>query len=227
VILGLCGLAGSGKDTAADALVKDFGFTKVSLADPLKRFCKDVFAFTDEQLWGPSEKRNAPDTRYPSEWSRAPEGSGAHDFQGFLTPRYALQQLGTEWGRACYENVWIDYALRAATTLLDSAGTARTLNYTAQTGIQPAWLAPKGVIIPDVRFKNEVDAIRRGGGIVWRLERPSAGLRGVAGQHASETEQESIDPSLFDAVLLNDGTVAELKERARGLLRRFLAQGKE
>ena len=61
MIVGITGLAGSGKDTAADFLVKNHGFVKVALADVLKRACKEFFAFTDEQLWGPSEKRNAID----------------------------------------------------------------------------------------------------------------------------------------------------------------------
>src|SRR5262249_21718742 len=126
-VIGICGRAGAGKDTAADVLVKEFGFVKVSLADPLKRICREVFAFTEEQLWGPSECRNEPDKRY----RRRPSGYDANGrpidkcgclrenkrafmdaedyrdhlpcpavFSGdeFLTPRHALQQLGTEWG---------------------------------------------------------------------------------------------------------------------------------
>jgi hypothetical protein len=50
----------------------------------------------------------------------------------------------------------------------------------------------KGVVISDVRFKNEVDAIFKAGGSVWRIERPGAGLQGVAAKHVSETEQTLI-----------------------------------
>ena len=66
-LIGICGRSGSGKDTVADILVRDYGFVKVACADPLKRTCRDVYRFTDEQLWGPSKKRNAPDMRYPRE----------------------------------------------------------------------------------------------------------------------------------------------------------------
>ena len=48
MILGISGLAGSGKDTVADILVKHQQCVKVSFADPLKRICRDVFDFTDE-----------------------------------------------------------------------------------------------------------------------------------------------------------------------------------
>lgn len=75
MILGITGIledatgrqrvAGSGKDTVADLLCTHFGFAKISLADPMKRICRDIFDFSHEQMWGPSETRNAPDTRYP------------------------------------------------------------------------------------------------------------------------------------------------------------------
>ena len=65
MILGISGLANSGKDTVAEFLAKDLLSTTISMADPLKRIARDVYAFTDDQLWGPSANRNAPDPRYP------------------------------------------------------------------------------------------------------------------------------------------------------------------
>jgi hypothetical protein len=126
-IVGIAGKAGSGKDTVADILVKGHGFTKVALADPLKRICREVFKFTDEQLWGPSRSRNAGDVRYPREHSCR---QGFHcdccgvdldlenDLPCYLTPRFALQQLGSEWGRHCFADTWVDIAVGAARFLL-------------------------------------------------------------------------------------------------------------
>lgn len=65
------GTAGSGKDTLADLLRDNDKFVKIALADPLKRIARDVYDFTDEQLWGPSANRNEPDKRYP-QWSECP-----------------------------------------------------------------------------------------------------------------------------------------------------------
>lgn len=243
MIIGLCGQAGAGKDTVADFLVKNHSFAKVALADPLKRICREVFDFSDEQLWGPSEERNKPDERYPRQvpchWSRA-EGSEPFTCQycgertedavemmeracparSHLTPRYALQQLGTEWGRNCYDNVWVDYALRVAKRLL----TDDDAWYLAQIGQSFYRLrgrfdpgpnprpAIQGVVISDVRFINEVEAIRAAGGHVWKIERPGAGLVGTAAQHASEQEQNSIDPRKFASVLNNaNGPLEELE----------------
>lgn len=58
----ITGQAGSGKDTIASFLVKNHKAVAIAQADPMKRFVKKTFAFSDEQLWGPSEMRNAVDT---------------------------------------------------------------------------------------------------------------------------------------------------------------------
>jgi hypothetical protein len=62
-IIILAGNAGSGKDTIGSHLVEKYGAVCVAQADPMKRFAADVFGFSEEQLWGPSSSRNAPDER--------------------------------------------------------------------------------------------------------------------------------------------------------------------
>lgn len=206
MIIGISGLAGSGKDTVADHLVRHHGFVKVALADPLKRICREVFDFTDEQLWGPSEMRNKPDLRYGKPVQVLVDQDEYETRTQYLTPRHALQQLGTEWGRACYPNVWVEYAIRVAKTLLkkDYPANGSVNAYHAMTGLRFSHFPyvpgrtelPKGVVIPDVRFKNEADAIHAAGGKIWRISRPGAGLAGAAGQHASEQEIKTLSPDV-------------------------------
>ena len=200
MILGISGKAGAGKDTFADALVT-CGFVKVSQADPMKRFCREVLGFTDAALWGPSEERNRP----------VPSLAG-------LTARHALQTLGTEWGRACFEDMWIDHALEIARRLLFPVleGDA-PWKYSPQRGLYlgeeheaPAF----GVVIPDVRFENEMNAIRRAGGRVIRIRRSGATLTGTAAAHVSERYQEPIPDSAFDRVIENDASAGDLMRTA-------------
>lgn len=115
--------------------------------------------------------------------------------QCYLTPRFALQQLGTAWGRTCYPNVWVELAIRNA-----SHG---------------------DTVIPDVRFKNEVDGLRAAGAYLVRIMRPDAGLKGSAGQHVSETEQVSMPNSMFDAVIQNNRGLRELEEAVTDLVRHW------
>jgi hypothetical protein len=64
-MVGVSGFSGSGKDTVANALIEKFQAVRIGLADPAKRHMADLYGFTEEQLFGPSEKRNAGDLRYP------------------------------------------------------------------------------------------------------------------------------------------------------------------
>lgn len=246
MIIGLMGNMGVGKDTFADRLVQKHDFVKVALADPLKRICKEVYDFSDEQLWGPSSERNKPDPRY----LHRKKGSNGHedmrafvnketgkvDFTGtvyagledcveypeykghklanlpspprdeYLTPRMALQLLGTEWGRHCYQNTWTSYALRAASLILDEG-----YDYDQKMGphsqaFDSSFYNYAGVVIPDVRFRNEVDAIIEKGGIVIRLVREwgEVKLHGIQG-HASETEQASVPDELVTRFQIPEG----------------------
>lgn len=211
-IIGISGLAGSGKDTAADYMLEQDGFIKVSLADPIKRFAIDVWEFSEDQLWGPSKCRNSPDYRYEV----SPDV--------FLTPRKVLQHVGTEGARHFDPDVWIRYAIRTATRLLEAK--PKELCYSKTSGLEPYWSDfPQGtfetidgfpnkvlaVVIPDVRFKNEIREIRQAGGKMLRVVRPGSGLHGSYAVHQSEAEMEAIPDAEFDAVIHNIGTLEDLK----------------
>jgi hypothetical protein len=73
MIIGIAGAAGSGKDTVAGFIAKYSNAVSIAQADPMKRFARDVFDFSEEQLWGPSECRNAADERYRfhDTWAKA------------------------------------------------------------------------------------------------------------------------------------------------------------
>jgi len=217
VIIGLSGFIGTGKDATAHVLERRHGFVVVGLADPLKRIVREVYDFKADHVWGPSQLRGTPDERYPRPVSRGTDNPG----EPFLTPRYALQTLGTEWGRDCYPDTWVSYALRTAETLLSSDG-SRAWEYTGETGLHeldpalgPFYPLP-GVVIPDCRFGNEFSRIRERGGKLVRIKRP--GKEAPAFNHPSETEQLEYPDSFFDVVLLNDGAVEDLDARVASML---------
>ena len=197
-VLGISGFAGSGKDTLADHLCAEHGFTKLSLADPMKRLCQRIFGFTDEQLWGPSKHREEPDARWPfsgtcprchhcCHWNRADDywacDRCSEKYSEFVTPRLALQTLGTEWGRTLSKDIWGRLALR------EIEESDKTL-----------W------VIPDLRFRNEMGAVRalpRG-----RLLRLTRGEQRHT--HASESEMAELPDDYFDYLINNRGTKAAL-----------------
>lgn len=234
-LIGITGAAGSGKDTVADILVRNHSFVRVALADPMKRFCKEVFGFTDEQLWGPSEKRNEVDDRWPRprEPHRLDENGKCHVcfevyppseeacFGGdmYLSPRVALQQLGTQWGRAMSEDVWINKALDIASQLLIGEK-YRWHAYEADRGLidRGEALGPEkicGVIFPDIRYPNELNAIRAKGGHIWHKEGAGSLSNSAAAMHSSETSLRH-DYALRTIPWLDD--VAGLEEIVKELM---------
>ncbi len=182
-LLGFCGAAGAGKDAAAAALCAH-GWARVSLVDPLKEACALWFGWSREQLWGPSELRNQPDPAWDG-----------------LTPRRALQLLGTEGVRALHPDVWARLALRRAAERLAPDPT----DWTRAPGCA-------GVVVPDVRFANEAEAIRAAGGRVVRVVRPGLEAGEAWRAHASEAQDFEADWHL-----VNDGSLEELQAAAAAL----------
>lgn len=106
---------------------------------------------------------------------------------GGKTPRHAMITLGTEWGRNL-----IDYNLWVRVTM-------HKVNHSLSVG-------DKKVVIDDVRFPNEAQAIRDAGGTIWRIDRVGVG---AGSSHISETGQEDIEP---DVIVINDGDPESFKQ---------------
>lgn len=101
---------------------------------------------------------------------------------GGATPRHAMQTLGTEWGRELlHPDLWIIlWRARARTTPF--------------------------VVVDDVRFPNEVEAIRAEGGTVWRIKRPGC----IGDGHVSESY---ISDLAVDREIDNSGDLDFLREQ--------------
>jgi hypothetical protein len=100
------------------------------------------------------------------------------------TARQLLQRLGTEFGRhQLHENVWADVTRDRAAQYLRHG---------------------RSVVIDDLRYLNELAAVRWAGGIPIRVTRPGAA---VTSSHSSEGELNG-EPM---TTLANDGTIDDLR----------------
>ena len=112
--------------------------------------------------------------------------------------RTFLQGLGTDVGRKMWdENVWVNIARTRVGELL---GAGRTV---AVTGI---------------RYPNELKMINDFGGMAVWVERPGHVTDESTADHESEHALTSVD---FDQVILNDGTLDDLRTQAVGLVARM------
>jgi hypothetical protein len=160
-LIGFTGLAGSGKSTAANYLVRKHGFVRVRFADTLKEMMR-VFGLGQAEIEGGLKERPCP-------------------LLMGKTPRWAMQSLGTEWGRDCiHPDIWVSAWERKACDVLDHGGR---------------------VVVDDVRFDNEVAKLAGMRGALVRVVRPGS----VVGSHISENGDFSVDHEIQNA-----GNIADL-----------------
>ena len=163
-LIGITGLAGTGKDTLAEYIMSRFGAKRLALADPIKAILNSIFGFPHE-AWNDRK------------WKESVLPLIGH------SPRVLAQTLGTDWGRALNENIWVSKVLgRWRESMCEFT------------------------VIPDVRFDNEAVEILRSGGMVIRVERAAA--EPVA-MHQSE---QGVQDQLIHLSIKNDGTIQELHE---------------
>ncbi|QBR35423.1 hypothetical protein ETW23_03970 [Leisingera sp. NJS201] len=173
-VIGLCGLAGSGKTTAAEFL-EGLGYTRIAFADPLKAMLRALMASAGVPE-GYAERMLAGDLKEAEIINL-----------GGRSPRYAMQTLGTEWGRKLmHPDFWVQIAARRAVDILDAGGR---------------------VVFDDVRMANEAAAARQlGGGQVWQVKGRAVMIAKDGEFH--ESERLEVEP---DLVLDNSGCLERLE----------------
>lgn len=183
MIIGISGKIGSGKDTLG-LIAQVQGFQVKKFAYKLKQIVALLTGCTVEDL----ENQEFKNKYLPAEWQ------GYDDVTALLTYRWLMQVVGTEAMRdVIHNNIWVN-ALFADYKMQSHTGPTRDLKY-------PNW------IITDVRFPNEAQAIKDRGGLLVRIERPSAtsfdGMAKVT-EHPSETSLDTYNG--WDLVIYNTGT---------------------
>jgi hypothetical protein len=127
-----------------------------------------------------------------------------------ITGREYLQFYGTEAHRDVFDQ---DFWINAVIPSFDDHYYGRKdLAELVQDGFNPI------LVITDCRFQNEAEAVRFAGGKVWEIQRPSATLKEDA--HASE---KRLPEELIDVTIINDGSIADLKESLRVHLNKLLS----
>ena len=204
MIIGVCGFIGSGKDTVADYLVNFHEFRRDSFANSLKDAVSAVFGWDRNLLEGR--------TKEAREWREEVDSWWAERLSmPTLTPRWVLQYWGTEvCRRSFHDDIWISSLENKLRNSRDH------------------------VVISDVRFPNEVAAIKKAGGIVLRVVRGQEPVWLRVAQaactgdqkaqqlmsdefkiHASEWAWLNTD---FDHVVDNSGSIDQLYTQVKNLL---------
>lgn len=189
-MLGITGIAQSGKDTVADFLVREYGFTKLAFAEPLRR---SLFAVNPWVFMWYTDAYNLLGADYETGLAEVDASYhvtgigyiirtkalvnlvGYEKAKQVAEFRRLLQNWGLEGGREIHgDDVWIRAAMRQVQ------------------------LDHRGIVFADVRFDNEAQAVLDQGGMVIRVVRP-----GVTppNSHASEN---GVADQLINMTIVND-----------------------
>lgn len=102
--------------------------------------------------------------------------------------------------------------------MLQGVGEAARIHIDPNVWITAALIRSVGkderIVVSDMRFPNEADALAARGGTLFRIERP--GTKPI-NNHVSETALDRYDG--FHAVLVNDDTIEMLHDRVRTAIR--------
>ena len=197
MIIGINGKMGSGKDTVAEIINKllitngETPFENKKFAGKLKTIASILTGIPVEKFEDQEFKKSL----LAPEWGTVKENSlnsitpfNDTKFNHLMSVRELLQKLGTEAMRdGLHTNVWVN-ALFADYKLT-----------------KPNW------IITDMRFPNEMEAVKDRGGLTIRITRPDSAKE----SHISET---ALDDAKFNYEILNDGTLEDLVKKVRGIL---------
>lgn len=179
VVIGIAGRIGAGKDVVASFLDEKHGFQVLRFSAPLKEEVKDRLSRTVLAI-----------AHLGGHYCLAKESVDEFldRLLNVMKPkgvRELLQEYGTEVRRADDPDYWTKAWMRAYDRLSP----------------------PRTVVVPDVRFPNEASTIRKLGGLVIRIERPSLG---PPGNHPSET---ALLDWPYDKVFISDGTIEALERQ--------------
>lgn len=167
MLIGVTGAAQAGKDSVANMLVANYGYTKLAFADGVREMAAAIDPYVDCGADRHYTAGNSPFARY----SDVLREIGYERAKQTPDVRRLLQRIGTEAVRDVFgEHAWIELAQRRALRLPDSAN----------------------IVFSDVRFANEAAFIRNNGGVVVRVLRPGHD-NGLPATHASESQVAGLD----------------------------------
>ncbi len=153
------------------------------------------------------------DTPESREFRERPDAFWSQRFGYEVTPRYMLQLMGTEAGRDVFhKDIWI-HALERKLAMFDN------------------------VVVPDVRFPNEIDFIRKVGGKIVSVKRGpepdwydlAHAANNVNFLHSPECHDEMSKSGIhysewawvgqeFDHVIDNDGSMEDLRNKINNIM---------
>lgn len=191
--IAISGKANSGKNTIAELIGQRFGyaFRVFAFADPMKKMIMAMLPQTDTDILWGPSHLRM--TQIPN---------------STLTYRHLLLDIG-KLGRGYDPNIWVNATIHMVREYVeDKPHEIRADNQ-------------RIALIADVRFKNELKAVREDGFLIIRVVRPNA-FSTTTSTDISEVDLDDVPNSEFDVILANDGTMDDLQAKIKDIVTTYL-----
>jgi hypothetical protein len=178
LIIGIAGKIGTGKTTTSDYLEKKYSFSEYSFAEPIKKIGL-AFGFESHQLYGTQNQKMEVNEHWGVSARQFLQKFGTdicRDIMPTIIPDMKFGESGTPWIRL--------FEIHVAKLVKENPHVC--------------------IVISDVRFVNEAEAIQKMGGYVFRIDRNGRiDTDEKTSNHVSETQLMKINANL---TLDNSGT---------------------
>lgn len=194
-IIAICGLKRTGKDTIADYLCKNYGYTKIRISNPLKQGLKVMFGFTDEQL--ETDMKDVVDERWGVEPRKVMQFIGTDIMQ------YQINEILPTIGR----NFWIKSLIEEH---FNRTNNKDDTNHNL-------------FVISDLRFHHEYELLSKYNTVFWRVERMMGdGETLMPTQDCHLSEKEYLDIPVSN--ILNNSDIHDLYRQIDTTFARYISQ---
>lgn len=196
-LIGLCGYATAGKDVFADGLVKHCNYEKLGFADPMYAMMFDIdpYVSATEVELDELDLLGVLPAMTPTQLSAIAE-KVEHDvtlLKKIEDVRVFLQRLGKSARDRIARDIWVN-------TLFAKVD----------------WAPHKPIVITNIRYSNEADALFARGGDLILIKRPGVG---PVNNHESESG-EVFDRATY--VVTNDGAKEDFELHAKDVVNRLI-----
>lgn len=207
--IGLCGLAGVGKDTVGELLKAHAGFRPMAFANTLRGELVDAFhveslVFTRREF----KERPMPELALSRTLDKAflgaalkhlseaePTVLASEQLVRPRSPRQIMQLWGTEYRREQDPDYWVRQVRDHIGFLMDER-------------------LERNFVVCDVRMDNEAELIRSMGGQIWQIKRPGIDSYTTAeGTHVSANDGSAFKP---EVVINNTHDIRHLQQLVLG-----------
>lgn len=191
--IAIAGKANSGKNTIAELIGKYSRCTYrlFAFADPMKKMIMTMF----------------PETKTDILWGPSHLRMTLIPNNSELTYRHLLLDIG-KLGRGYDPNIWINATIHMVREFINFDPIRPDMN-------------GRVALISDVRFKNELKAVKEDDFLLIRVVRPNA-VSTTTSTDVSEVDLDDVPNSEFDVILTNDGTMEDLQAKIKTIVDTYL-----